>query len=961
MSANLPILWNDKKNSKELEAFLAQYGPEYCFSAEEINQLRDAVNEMGVIQNYIKSNESLSLAKRKNDVLHGILDQYTGEEMTLSKVTGTPVVDGIIYFQLEDEYFKRNYTDINPLWFGAKGNGVANDSVPLLAAINALNAKLTLEIKFNYNLGGASIVLPANVTLCFEGGSITNGSVTLNNTTIAYDNISSVLSNVVLTGTLTNDSLDVRLFGILPNNNSIDATTIINSKLITLDVELFFPKGNYYFTELHITKHNFKIRGVSGTEIATRTTFNPFNLTQYYIIKLGGGKLTLNDASAHIQYPIIQDIHFTTPLGYTALNLTSISDITGIVYRNAALVIDKVQVGKFAINGNTLHNTPLVSIGASYEMNFDYINMYGNHGKSDLPIIQFANNAPAGEFVSATIIDKIQVEVFVGPVIKTSNQVGINELTIGDFTIEGTIEWENESIFDETRYTHLTKTLPNYYSTVNRVPLFDLNGTISLVISTIHINATSTEWSNSLDPIPAALITRTFGKFNLISSEIQINNILDGAFASDFYLEGTASTAYRNNLTIGQTNPNMAFYNSVTDNFNLTTKTHNRSAIKIKNGFEYLNNDLTNLLYPKFLAGIGLNNYFTTPDEPKYNKTILTRWDNYIINESGFYIEDDVIVLKGKISFPTTDVNIEYYDSSNVLLTTQITSTNVTSNVLFTNSITLIKPIGYSYLKLINKNAGYFLKTYSIKSEAINAQTTAVLNTKQNKLIAGENINIDITNPLNPIISAKGAKEFVIERDLINVVPSRKFVKICSNTANTLLSGKISISGDFFGIFIGGELTLSFGLYIAAGQTTISAGTSRISSQTSLTASNLGISDLMVVGGFIGFYVYSTTTNIVRVVFDGAITTSNSILWNTSTPWEVFAFPNRRPTEIEGVLKLKDAINLKSYTVATLPTGTEGDTAYVTDASTPTYLGTLTGGGIIKCPVFYNGTNWVSH
>ncbi len=50
MSANLPILWNDKKNSKELEAFLAQYGPEYCFSAEEINQLRDAVNEMGVIQ-----------------------------------------------------------------------------------------------------------------------------------------------------------------------------------------------------------------------------------------------------------------------------------------------------------------------------------------------------------------------------------------------------------------------------------------------------------------------------------------------------------------------------------------------------------------------------------------------------------------------------------------------------------------------------------------------------------------------------------------------------------------------------------------------------------------------------------------------------------------------------------------------------------------------------------------------
>jgi hypothetical protein len=52
---------------------------------------------------------------------------------------------------------------------------------------------------------------------------------------------------------------------------------------------------------------------------------------------------------------------------------------------------------------------------------------------------------------------------------------------------------------------------------------------------------------------------------------------------------------------------------------------------------------------------------------------------------------------------------------------------------------------------------------------------------------------------------------------------------------------------------------------------------------------------------------------------------------------------------------------LKSYTVSTLPITTRGDLAYVTDAIAPTYLGTLTGGGTIVCPVFYNGTNWVSH
>jgi len=53
------------------------------------------------------------------------------------------------------------------------------------------------------------------------------------------------------------------------------------------------------------------------------------------------------------------------------------------------------------------------------------------------------------------------------------------------------------------------------------------------------------------------------------------------------------------------------------------------------------------------------------------------------------------------------------------------------------------------------------------------------------------------------------------------------------------------------------------------------------------------------------------------------------------------------------------------YTVATLPStsplAVTGNMAYVTDATAPTYLGTLTGGGTVVCPVFYNGTAWVSH
>ena len=49
------------------------------------------------------------------------------------------------------------------------------------------------------------------------------------------------------------------------------------------------------------------------------------------------------------------------------------------------------------------------------------------------------------------------------------------------------------------------------------------------------------------------------------------------------------------------------------------------------------------------------------------------------------------------------------------------------------------------------------------------------------------------------------------------------------------------------------------------------------------------------------------------------------------------------------------------FTVATLPSGaTQGARAFVTDATAPSFLGTLTGSGAVVCPVFYNGTAWVA-
>jgi len=107
--------------------------------------------------------------------------------------------------------------------------------------------------------------------------------------------------------------------------------------------------------------------------------------------------------------------------------------------------------------------------------------------------------------------------------------------------------------------------------------------------------------------------------------------------------------------------------------------------------------------------------------------------------------------------------------------------------------------------------------------------------------------------------------------------------------------------------------------------------------------------------------MFFTSTGIVRIGADAKTSSATSgITVLTDQKVGVGITPTER-LHVNGAIKVEGVIKLKSYTVSTLPTGVQGDTAYVTDATAPTYLGVLTGGGSVKCPVFYNGTAWVAH
>jgi len=124
----------------------------------------------------ILSSDNLSLAKRKGDTLYGILDQYTNEEITLTKTTDTDTADDIIYFDLGAEKFKRIFTDLNVKWFGAKGDGVTDDTSSIQLALNAVKTATAPFSPYSQSRGG-KLIFPAGRYYVSSAMSIKSGTV----------------------------------------------------------------------------------------------------------------------------------------------------------------------------------------------------------------------------------------------------------------------------------------------------------------------------------------------------------------------------------------------------------------------------------------------------------------------------------------------------------------------------------------------------------------------------------------------------------------------------------------------------------------------------------------------------------------------------------------------------------------------------------------------------------------
>jgi len=239
----------------------------------------DAVNTL----KWIKSNETLYLAQRKGDVLYGILDQYTGEEITLSKVTGTPTVDGIIYFQLGSEYFIRN-GDVTVLNFGADPTGMNDSSLAFQKAIDILPEGVLQEepeLQGQSPLGGGgrvmvpdgkykisnSVLIPSHVEIFgSSAGGVTIFSYVNNDALFkrkdrvgVYATMGIKLTNLFIEGTNSTN-------GSAADFARADYGVVTNLKIWNFDVDGFILSKCQYWKF-----YNCEIQGCAGVGIHMKT------------------------------------------------------------------------------------------------------------------------------------------------------------------------------------------------------------------------------------------------------------------------------------------------------------------------------------------------------------------------------------------------------------------------------------------------------------------------------------------------------------------------------------------------------------------------------------------------------------------------------------------------------------------------------------------------------------------
>jgi hypothetical protein len=130
---------------------------------------------------------------------------------------------------------------------------------------------------------------------------------------------------------------------------------------------------------------------------------------------------------------------------------------------------------------------------------------------------------------------------------------------------------------------------------------------------------------------------------------------------------------------------------------------------------------------------------------------------------------------------------------------------------------------------------------------------------------------------------------------------ARCFVRICSNGSSCFMGGRIRISGGWSYSSAMGLLEREFSIYVPAGESTTAHCHSRISAMIGAAGDHLRISDVQVVDGWIGFYIWEHNSNSIDVRVDTYIQAGIEPESISTTAWVSDPLPAKEEVTFNGL------------------------------------------------------------
>lgn len=621
----------------------------------------------------------------------------------------------------------------NPSEFSGNGYKVLEKNIQtvggvkknILTEVMLNQSNCIYEIRYDFDLDGKTLEVPENCTLKFEGGSLSNGTISSDNLYIDANEDSIIFNELLIDGKICNDIVYAYWYGLVPDIKK-DCTPILKTYIQHLNVPIQFNKGTYYFSEYYINNTNqdcLSLLGFKDFGLSYKTIFKAFDEnTQRYIIKVGGGDNNFGNTGRGYNISI-ERIHFSGNLGKGIKENPLINKYLadGIDYKGSLLILDAVEIGKFSISGDT-RETPFLTLGYIYECCFDNIICYKAEGKSNLPTIQI--NTDWERYISATKIHNLMFENNAGILFLVSFGSGIIELIIDNLFFEQTIQWCFYTV-PNNAYSYDVKRDTCNNSNINVVPMFDLNGTGAILVNNIIVGEANQLWWNKFDHPNQTWdnstldTTRGFVKFASSYSstnKLIVGNIENSSQTPYFFIDG-GNNKQNTCLKVNYLVNTVDIVPKKESNVNIDCSySHIDVRPTLVTNKKYSNNSLLKLASSKFIENLGYTNRPTFINKQLVINTsgYSDTTKSYSINENGFNIERDAkyIVVFAYVGYEGySEMQIELYDAKdNLILSDGESSVSVQDIVAY--NFTGVRQF---IMKITQKNVCYFKIKHSPK------------------------------------------------------------------------------------------------------------------------------------------------------------------------------------------------------------------------------------------------------